>query len=97
MVGYVWNHLRFEEKLLKKHGYPALHEHMARHHSLEERLQEFFDLYDHEVTQRDQIARDVAQFLRDWLLGHIQDEDHKYAIFFYGKPIGNQRGRGPGG
>lgn len=82
MISYVWRHLRYEEKMLKKFDYPDLEQHKALHAKLEEELNDLNDQY--ELTnqdKRDKIARQMADFLERWLLEHINVEDKVYSNY----------------
>lgn len=71
-------HFAFEERLLADCGYPGLTEHKAAHHRLIEdilRLQERFR------TGAILQAADLAGFLNEWLLDHVNGPDREYSRF----------------
>ena len=75
LVRYTHTHFADEERVLREIAYPDLTEHKALHDQMRRRtmaLSQNLNL----VT-----ARDMLVLLKDWWLGHIQDEDKKYAPY----------------
>lgn len=70
-------HFENEEMLLDFHDYPDLVGHRAEHQRLLQQLAHFRDAYD-EDRERSNSAFEAADFLRRWLLEHIQSEDRSY-------------------
>lgn len=82
LCGYVKNHFRFEERLMKKSGFPELDKHKKKHEKIKDKLQEFREKFNKASgKKKDAIASDVAEFLQDWLQGHIKGEDQKYVPY----------------
>jgi hemerythrin len=76
LAAYTQVHFRFEEELMRQHGYDALAEHIALHNSLTGQVSE--------LQQRIDQGRIVSNaalmlFLRNWLTDHIMQHDQKYA------------------
>ncbi|MBF0613953.1 MAG: hemerythrin family protein [Magnetococcales bacterium] len=78
--GYVTSHFRFEERLMRKAGYPALEEHEGLHDKIRENLCEFRSQFNkaRDETTRNQVVDAVVVFMNQWLVGHILGEDQKY-------------------
>lgn len=76
---YVRYHFRTEEELLSRHGYPELADHLKGHGVFAAKVEDL------KAKARDSF--DPAQlsealvFLLDWLVGHIQRVDQRYAAF----------------
>ncbi len=67
-------HFREEERMMESYHYPLLEQHRRMHHFFQSRLQSFRDdLKNNPLV----IGHEVAQFLRDWFITHIQKEDRK--------------------
>lgn len=87
---YAVIHFSDEEKLMESVGFPHLADHRREH--------EFFVLQVRELKARHQngdalLGNSALQFLRDWFLNHILNEDRKYGVFLFGgrSEIGDRR------
>ena len=82
LFGYVKSHFRFEEALMKSVEYPDFKEHKVGHEKIWDRLKEYRTNF-HQIVDRERgaKAKEVAEFLQDWLQGHIKEEDQQYAPF----------------
>ena len=80
LKGYVINHFRFEERVMRSAGYPLLDDHEDRHDKVKESLCEHRANFNkaRDVETRDAVVNEVVKFLTDWLTGHILVEDMKY-------------------
>lgn len=77
---YTVTHFFREESLMKSYEYTNYDEHKKHHEDLIICLNEFKDRY---VKARLTITTvEVSQFLQDWLIKHIQQDDFKYRPFF---------------
>jgi methyl-accepting chemotaxis protein len=83
LVEYTIIHFGFEEKLMKEHGYPDFDDHSAKHRDLVKQVGEFKVKFSEGNAT---LSMDLMDFLKDWLLVHINVTDRKYAPFF--KKIG---------
>jgi hemerythrin len=82
LCGYVKNHFRFEERLMKKADYPELAAHKKKHAKIKNKLQGFRkDFNKASGKKKDAVALDVAKFLQEWLQGHINGDDQKYTPY----------------
>jgi hemerythrin len=78
LIKYTHSHFATEEKLMQSHGYPEFSQHKTEHDHLTAtavNLQRKF--------QRNEIGMtvEVMEFLKAWLVKHIQGSDKKYAPF----------------
>ncbi len=79
MMKYAQKHLDDEEKLLEKYEYPELMQHAAIHVAYLERVAEFsFEV----MALNNDISTELLEFLKNWWIQHILQEDMKYRPFF---------------
>lgn len=76
---YTKTHLAFEEKFLADNDYPELVEHMQLHQSMKLRILQIER--QNEAGDID-ISQELFDFLKDWWLTHILEEDMRYAEYF---------------
>ena len=82
LYGYIKNHFRYEERIMKKADYPELDNHKKKHEKIKTKLKKFREEFNQaKGKKKDEVATDVAKFLQDWLQGHIKGEDQQYAPF----------------
>lgn len=75
---YTLDHFEHEEKILTEYRYPDLEQHKVIHQKLREDLHV---LREKASSGTAQVATELLNFLRSWLLGHIADVDKKYGSF----------------
>lgn len=78
LIDYTVKHFAEEEKLMEKHAYPQLSQHLAEHRALVNKVVAFkkdFDAGGASVTP------ELMTFLQKWLTDHIQSVDNKYGDF----------------
>jgi len=84
MAGYTITHFGTEEKLMQQHGYPELSQHKKEHELFVKKVQEFSS----EIQKGNLIiTSNVANFLKEWLIKHIQGTDKKYGPFLKEKGV----------
>lgn len=71
-------HFETEETIMEEFGFPDLEEHRAEHQQLIERLRSIILKY---RQSGDAITPDMAEFIRSWILEHIEREDLVFAAF----------------
>lgn len=76
LIGYTQEHFAFEEKCMAEAGYPGLQRHRALHRQLMQKVERFQYEFG---TEGRWISRNLQEFLRYWLLSHIQTEDMAFA------------------
>jgi hemerythrin len=84
LVDYTKKHLAEEERFLQTNSYPAFPEHKAEHIRLTAQVVEYQKQYKEGNVG---ISVKLGNFLKDWLIGHIQASDKKYAAFMNAKGI----------
>lgn len=78
LADYVVYHFQREEELFRRWNFPGEARHRERHQFLTQRVVELRQQLAGQAT----IAREVFDFLRDWLIKHILGEDMVYASYF---------------
>jgi hemerythrin-like metal-binding protein len=76
LVRYTRDHFAFEEAAMTKAGYAELTAHHKHHVELTQKVEEFAGRFDCGETA---LSIAILKFLTDWLTGHIQGEDVRYA------------------
>ncbi len=84
LANYTTTHFAFEEKIMQEHQYEGLADHRHKHKDLLEKVVDFKTRFD---SGNAMLTMDLMDFLKDWLVNHIQGTDRKYAPFFKSKGI----------
>lgn len=84
MADYTKIHFSYEERLFKLHGYDHSGEHEHAHCNFETQLKHFVKRFE---AGDDRLAREVLDFLVDWLKHHILVDDKAYTPFFSSKGV----------
>lgn len=84
LIQYTADHFKHEENLFDTHGYEATDEHKALHKDLVEKVLGFQAQFNSGDAT---ISMDLMNFLKEWLMTHIMQEDMKYAGFFKEKGV----------
>lgn len=75
LISYTATHFAHEEMYFDKFGYEETAEHKQLHQDLVAQVMDFKGKFDSgEVT----LSSDLMEFLKDWLMNHIMQEDKKY-------------------
>ena len=84
LIKYTQTHFATEERLLQSHSYPEYSQHKAEHDNLTATVVDLQRKF-----QRTEVGLtvEVMEFLRDWLVKHIQGSDKKYAPFLNTKGV----------
>lgn len=82
LVDYTRQHFANEEALMLKHAYPKYAEHKASHDHLTQQVLEFKSQYE---AGKIGLSVQMMNFLKEWLVKHILDEDKDYSTFFEAK------------
>ena len=83
VVDYTKYHFQREEELMAKHDYPLLEAHKAEHERMIAKVGGYISSY--EKTGH-KALEDLGDFLKDWLVNHINGTDKAYGPFL------NERG-----
>jgi hemerythrin len=84
LVGYTRTHFKYEEDMMEQNGYPDFTTHRAEHELMIARVEEVLKQY-----QQDQDAamQNAIDFLRGWLINHINGTDKQYSSFLIDKGV----------
>lgn len=85
LVQYTRAHFAREEKFFAQTGYPASDAHKHEHDALTKQVLEVQQKYNGGATAT--LSLDVMQFLKNWLINHIQGSDQKYRPHLNAKGI----------
>ena len=84
LVRYTKTHFAREEGLMKDNGYPDYAAHKAEHEAMIARVNEFLDLYE----DKGHLAlEEAADYLKSWLITHINGTDQKYSPYLREKGV----------
>jgi hemerythrin len=85
LIDYTRTHFAQEEKLIEQHGFPDVVGHHAAHEALTKQV---FDVQQrHKAGGSAVLSMEVLNFLKSWLLNHIQGTDKKYGAYLNSKGI----------
>ncbi len=79
MLEYTNYHLRFEEQLLVRAGYPLLEEHKMEHEKFQQQINTYLSA---ERDGNTMLNSEVMDVLMGWLKNHILQSDMAYKDFF---------------
>ena len=74
LVTYTKTHFAYEEAKMQKEGYPGFVAHKAEHNQFTEKVVGLVEEYQNGRTG---LSVEIALFLKDWLVNHIQVVDKK--------------------
>jgi hemerythrin-like metal-binding protein len=84
MLDYTQTHFTAEEKLIATHGYPEYKEHKQIHDGFIERIE---GLSRRQQSHDDALTSEVMNFLKEWLINHIQSVDRQYVPLLKSKGV----------
>ncbi len=85
LISYTASHFKHEETLFARTGYPAAAEHKKEHDDLTKQVLDVKKKYQEGGAAT--LSMEVLNFLRKWLLNHIQGSDKKYGPHLIAKGI----------
>ncbi len=88
LVDYTFSHLAFEEAMLEEIGYGDFHAHQLGHRAFSQLIEKLQQRADN----GENVGRELATFLQDWLITHIMVEDAKYVDAVSASLLGKQAG-----
>jgi hemerythrin len=95
LADYGENHLRHEEAVFAQTRYPHAEWHTKQHDVFRKRIQDLRQAT--ETSSGKALALETLNFLKNWLVSHIDKSDREYATFFAAKGlIGALAPSGPG-
>ena len=84
MIEYTDYHFKTEEKYFEKYNYSDTELHIEQHKGFVDQVTNFFNEFKKGSVV---ISYDIMNFLRDWLVAHIQNSDTKFSAEFQAKDI----------
>ncbi|WP_142850126.1 bacteriohemerythrin [Telmatospirillum sp. J64-1] len=89
LFGYTQDHFAREEALQRAARYPFYESHRQAHQELIRKLNVLHERYcaAKDGPERDEMVRDLAIFLREWLVNHIIEQDLRLKPFVVKAPV----------
>ncbi len=84
LVDYTKTHFSYEEGLLRDNDYPDYENHKAQHEKMFRKVEEVLSDYEHD---QDSAMSDAVEYLKDWLIRHINGTDKEYSSYLIGKGV----------
>ncbi len=84
LVDYTKTHFTYEEGLMEQNDYPDFEPHKAQHEKMIKKVGEVLAEYE---KDRDTAMRNAADYLKDWLINHINGTDKQYSSYLIGKGV----------
>jgi hemerythrin-like metal-binding protein len=84
LVTYTRVHFDSEERLMEKHGYPALDAHKREHAALSRKVSDYVEQVRSGAVS---LTPEVLGFLKDWLVNHILHTDKNYGPFLAARGV----------
>ena len=84
LVDYTKTHFGYEEELMEKNGYPDFTTHRAEHELMISRVEQVLAEY---KRNPDTAMQNAIDFLRDWLINHINGTDKQYSKFLIDRGV----------
>lgn len=81
---YTVFHFGHEEKLMKGYDYPNIEDHLREHKKFVTTVVDFDKNF---RSGKAALTMEIMNFLRDWLIHHIQGTDQKYGPFFNSRGV----------
>ena len=84
LVDYTRTHFKYEEDMMEQNGYPDFTTHRAEHELMIARVEEVLKQYQQD---KDTAMQNAIDFLRGWLINHINGTDKQYSSFLIDKGV----------
>lgn len=78
LIHYTKTHFASEEKHMQTIGFPGLQKHQEEHRAFEAKVEDF---YSKVKNGKLLMSVEITNFIKDWILNHIQTQDQQYANF----------------
>ncbi len=80
MAKYAASHFCTEETYMDHYGYPAMDAHVQEHQNFVNKIEQFVQQFE---AGKLFLTTEIMDFLKNWLINHIQGTDKKYTAFFH--------------
>lgn len=84
LVDYTKTHFSYEEGLMEQNGYADFDAHKLEHQAMIDKVSEAIESYH---SDPDRAIEGIIQFLKEWLIAHINGTDKNYSTFLIEKGI----------
>ncbi len=84
LVDYTKTHFTYEEGLMEDNDYPDFVPHKAQHEEMIKKVGEVLAEYE---QKPDTAMKNAADYLKAWLINHINGTDKQYSSFLIGKGV----------
>ena len=84
LVDYTKTHFSYEEGLMRDNDYPDFEAHKLQHEKMFKKVGEVLSEYEQD---HDTAMSNAAEFLKDWLIKHINGTDKEYSSYLIGKGV----------
>ncbi|MDH5711431.1 MAG: bacteriohemerythrin [Gammaproteobacteria bacterium] len=84
LVNYTKTHFTYEEGVMEQNGYPDFEAHKAQHVKMISKVEEVLARYE---SDPDTAMSNAADFLKDWLINHINGTDKEYSSYLLSKGV----------
>jgi len=84
LVDYTKTHFTYEEGLMRDNDYPDFEPHKAQHEKMFKKVGEVLAEYE---KDHDTAMSNAAEYLKDWLITHINGTDKEYSSYLIGKGV----------
>ena len=81
LANYTMTHFAAEEKLMAEKAYPGMAAHVAEHKAFVAKVEDLMSRFEKGAVA---LSIETSNFLKDWLVNHIQGTDKQYGPFFNG-------------
>ncbi len=78
LVDYTKTHFTYEEGMMEDNDYPDFAAHKAQHEKMFKKVEEVLAEYE---KDHDTAMANAAQYLKDWLIHHINGTDKQYSSY----------------
>jgi len=84
LVDYTKTHFTYEEGLMRDNDYPDFEPHKAQHEKMFKKVGEVLAEYE---KDHDTAMSNAAEYLKDWLINHINGTDKEYSSYLISKGV----------
>ena len=82
LVDYTKTHFAYEEGLMQQYDYPEFEPHKAQHERMIQKVDDVLAEYEQD---HDRAMRHALDYLKQWLINHINGTDKEYSEFLIEK------------